>query len=185
MSAWISVSWTKAQQIKGLYEKRAVMLLDPHLTPEAYYLTLIAQKEHNEAIFYVAHALPRFEAIVWAGKVFDMLRPLSDLDAEGQQASTLIKRWVNDPDEGKRRACYAFAETMDETTPEKLVLLAIFLSGGSMAPEDFTPVHPKEDITAKLVAAALIDVVTQSGHRETALIKTLEIGERIAQRAES
>ena len=180
MPSWPNVRWTQARQVCELIDKKSAAALAPDVSPCAHFNGLIEEKDLHAAVFFLCHALPRYEAILWAHKVLTMLRPSNDLDQEGQEAARLIALWVADPDDRKRRNCFQLMQDMDELCAEKLLLAAIYMSGGSISLEDLQPIHPREDIAAKMAASAIILAVTHSGHPDSALTKALEMGEAIA-----
>ena len=185
MSDWSMVQWSRARQITqamGIKEKDAKT---PALavTPPEHFASLLALNKQVDAVQFLAHALPRYEAIQWAAQAMAALRPNDLRDLDEARAFDTAHQWLRDPTETLRRAAEVQFQAMDEASPEKFLLQAIFLSGGSMAPEDLPPVHPLPEITAKLAAAAILVTAFATPDPTAALTRALQDGEKLAQRA--
>ena len=185
MSDWSMVQWSRARQITqamGIKEKDAKT---PALavTPPEHFASLVALNQQVDAVQFLAHALPRYEAIQWAAQAMAALRANDLRDLDEARAFDTAHQWLRDPTETLRRAAEVQFQAMDETSPEKLLLQAIFLSGGSMTPEDLPPVHPLPDITAKLAGAAILLTAFATADPAAALTQALQDGEKLAQRA--
>ncbi len=183
MTDWATVQWSRARQITqamGIKEK------DPRtpaagLTPSAHFSQLLTINRFQDAVSFLAHALPRYEAIVWAAKALAALRPAAERDLEEARAFDLAHQWIDDPGEPLRRKAESMSQTMEDG-PEKFLLMAIFVSGGSISLEDLPPVHPPEEATALLTAGAILLAVFATPEPETAFTQVLQTGEKLAQR---
>lgn len=185
MNEWGMVEWSRARQITqamGIRDKDPAAPA-PAVTPPQHFANLISSGELADAIRFLAHALPRYEAIQWAARVMSELKPNSQRDIEEVRAFDLAHQWLRDPSEAVRRACEVQITRMEEACAEKFLLQAIFMSGGSMTPEDLPPVHPASDITAKMVAGAVLLTALGTVDGRGGLISALEAGEKLAQRA--
>ena len=129
-------------------------LLAEGMTSRQYLDQLIERQLNADAVQFLAHALPKREAVWWAGLcVGEILGPepppaaIAALDA--------AKAWVIDPKDEKRRATFPAAEAADVGTPAGCTAAAAYFSGGSLAPANLPAVAPAEHLTAHLVASAL------------------------------
>jgi hypothetical protein len=112
-------------------EARAFLL--PTLSPQGY-LTLLTDAELvGDGIRFMAFAMPVREAIWWACVVaqtsIEQQTPLETRSIESAAA------WVYEPNEARRRACFALAEEAEFQGAAAYAALSVFWSGGSLAPE--------------------------------------------------
>lgn len=107
-----------------------------------------------EALAFVAHALPRREAVWWA---FTCARTAAGQEPEPQVGACLeaAKAWIAEPTEPNRRAAYQAAEAVGTDTPAGFVGMAAFLSGPTLGPPDGAPIPPEEHAGAKAVMGAV------------------------------
>jgi Family of unknown function (DUF6931) len=128
-------------------------LLEPQATPAGFLTRLTETGMAREAVGFLAHALPKREAVWWACQCVREARLESD---EAAKAALLAAaHWVVDPSEANRRAAHRAAEQA-QATPESFVALGAFFSGGSMAPPEAPEVKPANDLTPRLVAGAIL-----------------------------
>jgi len=130
-------------------------LLQDGLGPRQY-LNLLIEKHHfPDAVRFLAHALPKREAVWWGW--------VCARRSAGQEAPEKIKlslaateRWIAQPTEEHRRSAMEAAQTADLSTAAGCAGLAAFFSGGSLAPPSAPVVPPGEYLTAKAVSGAVI-----------------------------
>jgi hypothetical protein len=103
----------------------------------------------------MAHLLPKKEAIRWG------LESVRQVPAAGAKPGTeaamkAVEEWLAGADDPKRRAAFQAAEQVGIGTPAGCLGLAVFLSGGSMAPLG-TPVAPEPEpyLCPRMVAGAM------------------------------
>jgi hypothetical protein len=113
------------------------------------------KKQHVDAVRLLAHALPKADAVRWAvgcakGAAGDKA-PLAEA-----AALAVVEKWLGDPAEDQRRAAMPAAEAAGLGTPAGCAALAVFFSGGSLAPPDVPVVPPGEHLTAQAAANAVI-----------------------------
>ena len=123
------------------------------LSPREFVSVAIEKGHHPDAIRFLAHALPKPEAIRW-GWLCARSTSSSPEDRAAAEALEQTEKWLRDPTEENRRTLMAAAQTAGFATPAGAVSLAAFLSGGSLAPPDVAPVPPPEELTGQAVAAA-------------------------------
>jgi hypothetical protein len=130
-------------------------LLTPAHTPRQYFDVLATHPPLAEdAIRFLAVALPKREAVAWALACVRaaLPKPLP----EAAKAIAAAEGWVKDPSEANRRACGAAAEAAGYGTAAGCLAGAAFWSGGSLAPPHLPPVPPRDDLTAAGVTGAIL-----------------------------
>jgi len=136
-------------------DEKARPLLSDDLAPRPFLDALAEKGFHTDAVRFLAHALPKPETIWWAC--------LCAREAAGSEASPSVKvalaaieKWLGDPSDGNRRAAMTAAQACGFGTPAGSAALAVFLSGGSLAPPDVGAVPPAENLTAVAAGGAVI-----------------------------
>lgn len=155
MTDWTIVLWNDARQIAQHAKFHKEIWPAEAIEPQTHFETLRRNGEDGQAALFIASALPRLEAIVWVAKVLPQPDNAHPDFRERRQLRDMVQRWVDDPDDNSRRAILDLAEDADTQWPETLLGLAVYFSGGSIAPPDLDPVLPAPEITAHLAAAAL------------------------------
>jgi hypothetical protein len=151
-------------------------LLDDAMSPRQFLDRLRAAGLPADAAKLVAHALPKRQAVWWAYLgVTQMLGPKASPEATA--ALETSRAWVADPSDDHRRAAYAAAERAGFDTAAGCVALAVFFSGGSLAPPDFQPAPAPEHVTGSMVATALalavvLDAPEKARQKCDALLQT-------------
>ncbi|MDF2867610.1 MAG: hypothetical protein K0S11_1080 [Gammaproteobacteria bacterium] len=136
-------------------DKQAATLLVPEQTPQAFLQALLEAKFYADAAQFLAHALPKREAVWWAclciyNTVGDKVLPAV------KTALLTVQQWVREPTEEHRRATQAIAEQLGYELPVSWVGLAAFWSGGSITPPEAPVVNPGESLTAHAVTGAIM-----------------------------
>lgn len=151
------VSARTAAEVCSRFESggEARELLRGDMSPRQY-LDLLTEKQHyQEAVRFLAHALPKQEAVWWAC----LCAREAAGSAPAQQASAALEaaeKWVRNPTEENRRPAMPAAEAAGLATPAGSAALAAFLSGGSLGPSHVPAVPPPENVAAQAVAGAVI-----------------------------
>ncbi len=130
-------------------------LLAEGLTAEQYLEVLIGQHQYLDAVRFLAHALPKREA-VWWGCLCVREAYGRGLPAAGAAALQAAERWATTPDEDNRRAAFAAAEAAGLGTPAGIAAVAAFWSGGSLGPPHVKAIPPAEHLTGQGVAGAVL-----------------------------
>jgi hypothetical protein len=181
MTDWTVVFWSSARQIAEEAKLPREMLPAADIAPAAFFAQLREAGETTAAIAYVACALPKLETIEWG---LASLPPLDRQDpdyAARMQLRDSARRWLHEPDDENRRAIERLVEGADQSWPEALIGLAIFFSGGSIAPEDSPPVPADPRLPGQLIAGAVQTVVAQNAIDNPGLAESvLELGSRLA-----
>ncbi|HEX7048898.1 MAG TPA: hypothetical protein VF188_01700 [Longimicrobiales bacterium] len=141
-------------EIAGLEESARKLLRREH-GPREFIAALVEVGAYADAVRLLAHALPRREAIWWAWSC--ARRAAGDAPPpEIRVALDLAEQWLLCPGEENRRAAMPAAEAAAIGTPAGCVALAIFLSGGSIAPAGLAPVEAEPYAAAKAIAGGVI-----------------------------
>lgn len=135
-----------------------------------------------EAIQFMAHALPKREAIWWA---WSCAR-----HAAGDEPPEVIQGcleatglWIRDPSDANRRNAYEWAQKADIATAAGCAGAAAFFSGGSMGPPDQPEMLPDEYQAAKTIAGAvLLAAVEVPETAQETMLEYLDKGLEVADR---
>jgi len=133
----------------------AKKLLKDTMTPRQFLDQLIDKQQFPDAIRFLAHALPKQEAVWWAclcARAAAGTAPAPNITAALQAA----EKWVKDPSEDNRRAAMPAAEAAEFSTPAGCAAVAAFWSGGSMGPPNVPVIPPGPYLTAHGVAGAVM-----------------------------
>ncbi len=130
-------------------------------SPAHYLNELIAGGKLEQAIQFLAFALPPREAVWWScictRTLFVEPPPRSLLEAvEAAEA------WVRKPTEEHRRAAMACAQATDFRSPAAWAAVAAFWSGGSLAPADLPEVPAAPHLLGVAVAGAIALAAVQT-----------------------
>jgi hypothetical protein len=135
--------------------EEAMALLRPDLHPLDFVALLMEKALFPDAVRFVAHALPKREA-VWWGWVCARRAAGENPPPKIKAALDATERWIAQPSDDNRRSAMAAAEKAELGTAAGCAGLAAFFSGGSLAPPDAPAVPPGEFLAAKAVAGAVI-----------------------------
>ncbi len=141
--------------------EEAKKLLRDGLTPVQFLDTLMDKQHFADAVRFLAHALPKREAVWWACLC---ARAVAGSNASPKIAAALqtAEKWVADPSEENRRAAMPAAEAAEFKTPAGCTAVAAFWSGGSLGPPNVPAIPPGEYLTAHGVAGAVMLAAVQS-----------------------
>lgn len=182
MTDWNAVLWADAHELAKQAGLDGSALPGSDVRPQAFFTGLREARDRVSAVSFLAAALPRAEAIAWAGAC---LAPLAEAEDYPQRRKNLLQfalRWIDAPSDEFRRSAFAEAEKEEEDSPEKLLNYAIFFSGGSIADPDLEPVNSDPTITGHLVAAAIQTAAVLNRDQIDAFLDTaLDLGEKVAE----
>jgi hypothetical protein len=130
-------------------------LLNDKFTLLAYLYLLMKQRLHLDAVRLLAHALPRREAVSWA---CHCARSRDTTAASPAEANALkaAEGWLLAPSEANRRVCGGSAAVAGYGTAAGSAALAVFLTGGSIAPPLQPAAPASEHVGAQAVANAVV-----------------------------
>jgi hypothetical protein len=129
-------------------------LLRPDMGGREFVSALTAAKLYNDAVRFIAHVLPRREAVWWA---LVCAREAAGSSPAPEIAAALEATdvWIRHPADAQRRAAMDAAKAATYKTPAGCAGLAAFLSGGSLSPAGQPEVPPGPFHTAKAVYGAV------------------------------
>lgn len=172
-----------AAEIGSRFElgEQAKSLIEGGLSPAAFLQRLIDERQFLDAVRFLAYALPKREAIWWAARCARLAAGTA-LPPEQQAALEVTDRWCAQPSEELRRAAMAASEKAQLKTPAGCAALAVFFSGGSLAPPNAPVVPPADDLTARTVTGAVLmaAVVSEPEKAEQKYHRFLEQGIALA-----
>lgn len=150
-------------------------------SPGAFLGRLVEGNLSVDALKFLAHALPKREA-VWWGACCARLGCGESLSPVQRAALEAAERWCADPSEQRRRAAMQAAEAAKFDHPAGCVALAAFFSGGSLAPPELPAVPPGDELTARTVAGGVLlaGVVQQPEQAPAKYARFLEQGIAVA-----
>ena len=133
----------------------AKKLLRDGLAPRPFLDALLEKQQFPDAVRFLAHALPKREAVWWACLCARQVHGASPPAPIGP-ALTAAEKWVSDPSDDHRRAAQAAATAAGMGAPAGCAAMAAFFSGGSLAPPNAPVVPPGEHLTAHAAAGAVM-----------------------------
>jgi hypothetical protein len=133
----------------------AMGLLRPEIAPQDYVALLMSKKLYADAVRFVAHALPKREA-VWWGWISAKRAAGADPPPKIKASLEATEKWIAQPDDESGRTAMAAAKEAKTTTAAGCAGMAAFFSGSSLGPAHVPPIPPGEFLTAKAVSGAVI-----------------------------
>ena len=156
---WDAVSWSFADQIASLFElsEPSAARLTGDLAPEAFFATLRQAGAIDDALPFMALALPRRAAVAWGRDCLAHTARQAKLRQADIVAFSAVASWLDDPSDERRWIAHEAANNAQLQSAEALLAMAIFVSGGSISPPGTpTPVPAAPEITGRLVAGAVL-----------------------------
>lgn len=135
--------------------EEATGLLGPEIAPQDYVALLMSKKLYADAVRFLAHALPKREA-VWWGWISAKKAAGADPPPKIKASLDATEKWIAQPDDDGGRAAMAAAKEAQTTTAAGCAGMAAFFSGSSLGPSHIPPIPPGEFLTAKAVSGAVI-----------------------------
>ncbi|WP_058554048.1 hypothetical protein [Thiohalocapsa sp. ML1] len=159
-------------------------VLQPGMSAQDFLGALVAERQYLDAVTFMAAALPTREAVWWSYSCAREPRGGAASSATDAAALAAALAWVCEPTEHNRRAAKDAADATELATAAGLVGLAVFFSGGSIAPPDTPAVEPAEHLAAQTVRGAVMAaaVMHKPQHAEDHYRDFLKLALDIAQR---
>ncbi len=180
MSDWKRVHWSEAGQVLAMQDKDAPPEVAT-LAPSAHFAALRDAGSLDEAVTFLAQALPRYEAIVWAADCLRALMPPNTLETPDGAAYRAALQWIREPSDAHRWLAHDLATAPGSGVGAGVSLaMAAFMSGGSIVPETAPPVQASPELAGRLAGAAILAALSGHPTRAAALAKCLDAGEKIA-----
>jgi hypothetical protein len=174
---WPLCTWTDASQLAAWIDREKVPQASQGVAPSQWFATLRNEGKLFEAVSFLAHALPRYECVLWATRTLIETGVLN----RGDPFATAALRWIDDPSDRQRRAAGAVADESGRARAGEMLCQAVFYSGGSIAPPDLPAIQPPSHVCARMASGAVLtgayaDVAPSSAVFERAFA----IGEALA-----
>jgi hypothetical protein len=115
---------------------------------------LCGEDRFEEAVAFLAHALPARQAVGWAWVCAREVMG-DDTSAEAKDCLEATRAWIQEPTDAHRRVAFDAADLAGMDTPVGCAGLAAFFSGDSLAPPESDPVPPPEGLVGKTVAGCV------------------------------
>ncbi len=168
----LKIKAATAQEICSQYKVSPAA--KPHLKeampPLDFFAALVAQKLNDDAVQFLARALPKREAVWWSCLCArDVMQ--ADNPPELPAAVEAAEGWVYRPTEENRRKAEKTGKAIEESHAAKWAAMGAFWSGSLGAP-DGPEVKPPEDLTAKGVISAIMLAATPDPKLTEARFKT-------------
>jgi hypothetical protein len=157
----LKIKAAAAQEVCALYEVslEAQRHLAAKMPPLDFVAALTAARLLRDAVDFLAHALPKREAVWWSGLCAREVLP-QNAPPKLMAAVQAAEAWVYRPTEENRRKAQQSAKAIAESHPAQWAAMGAFWSGGSMAPPNGPEVKPPEQATARAVAGAIVMAAT-------------------------
>lgn len=139
-------------------EKGATALLTPEISHRAFVAKMMEAEQFQDAVRYVAHALPKREGVWWAW-VTAKRAAGPEPEPKIKESLDATERWIAQPTDPNRRVAFEKAEKAEISTPAGCSGAAAFFAGESLAPPNLQAVPPGEWDTAKAIAGAVMIAV--------------------------
>lgn len=139
-------------------DRDAAKLISPAHSCREFFELLVSKQLYPDALRFMAHSLPKREAVWWGCIAVRQLR--ADM-VGGSEATALAaaEAWASEPKEEQRRTAMAAAEATRYEKPGGWAAAAAAWTGGSLAPPDYPVVPPGDALTAQATVAALTNSV--------------------------
>ncbi len=182
MNIWPKSSWTDAGQVYK-FIGGAITHEGPddalNQSPPVFFNSLVEEGKFREAVYFISHALPRYESVVWAAQT---LLASGTVDRNNPLVVAVL-RWIDDPCEELRRKIEELIAEESKITPEYMLANSAFMSGGSISIPESPPVLASADACAKFAAGAVLNAATESADSIQVLRQAADLGDAIASQA--
>jgi hypothetical protein len=133
----------------------AKQILNLEMSADEYLDALIARHLHPDAVQFIAHYLPKRQAVWWALGCVKQAAP-PEIPPEQEAAMKTTERWIAEPTEENRQATFKAAEVADTSTPAGITALAAYYTDALPPTADPEKNAKAYFVTAKLVTAAVM-----------------------------
>jgi hypothetical protein len=161
MSQRFKMKAARAEEICAHFRpsERAKALLSAKPEPQSYMDALFGAGALEDLIWYLAHGLPKREAVWWSCVC---TRTVAGSEKGAALAAVeAAEAWVRKPGEETRRHAEAASHDAPDTHPARWCASAAFWSGGSIAPVGAPEAAAPEHLTAKAAASAILMAATR------------------------
>ena len=163
-------------------DAEAMALVGDGLSPSKYIALLTEKELYKDAVKFLAHGMPVPIAIKWGLACVKELKA-PDQEEKMKASAAIAESWTQEPSDQKRWEAKKIADASGMETAADCLAMAVFLSGGSIAPDKSPPVPPPPHSANKMVAGAIQIAVASHQPEKSAerFKKALELGRAQAQ----
>jgi hypothetical protein len=129
--------------------------LTDEIAPVEFVRVLLEQQKHHDAVRFLAHLLPKREAVWWACQCARQAAA-TDPPHAVTAAIKAAETWVAELNDATRRAAFPAASAAGLATAAGCAAMGAFASDGSLAPPEAPAVPAGEYLTAQMVAGSVI-----------------------------
>jgi hypothetical protein len=156
-------------------------LLRDGMTPKEFVDILLEKKQHYSAISFLAHALPKREAIWWGLQCIREAPSAAPLAPPVATALQAAEKWVANPSEDLRRPAAAAWEAATLNTTAGCLAAAVSFTGGSLGPPNVPRIPPGDYTPALTVAGTvMLAAIADPMRVDETHVKFLKIGIDVA-----
>ena len=123
-------------------------------TPSSYLDSLEKQELYQDAVKFQAYKMPADAGIKWGSAVIKELRSPESKQQKDEPLDA-VDTWVKAPGDQPRFAAKTAADNAKKNDASKLLALAVFMSGGSLAPPNAPETPPPKYSAQKLISASV------------------------------
>jgi hypothetical protein len=123
-------------------------------TPAGYLDSLEKKELYQDAVKFQAYKMPTDAGIKWASACAKELRS-PESKQEKDEPLEATDQWVKAPGDQTRFAAKKAADNAKKNDASKLAALAVFMSGGSLAPPSAPETPPPKYSAQKLISASV------------------------------
>lgn len=151
----IKASTAKEVSLDLTLDHESMQLIDDSMSPAEFLERLINARHHQDAIRFLARALPTREAAWWA--CVSARHGVNEQTAANDiSALELAEKWVFKPTDENRHKAHEAVESLENDSPIHWSGMAVLWSGGSMAPPDAPNVPSASNMCGLAVSGAVM-----------------------------
>jgi hypothetical protein len=129
-------------------------ILDPKMSPKQAIESLVGVKLYNDAIQFIAHALPMIDGIYWASE--SLALRLDEWDNAQRHTINSARQWLQQPNETNRIRANQLAERIGLEAAPAWIAKAVYWSGtGSIVAPELPAVMPPAFLYGHAIAAVI------------------------------
>jgi hypothetical protein len=168
---------TARDLIEAFPNVESELAVEPTDEPSLKFVDKLAAEDQSKAVSFLAHLLPRREAVWWACQSVRVLAP--ERNASEEAALQAAEEWVKQPEDEKRQQALQAGTEGKHLSPTTWLALAAAWAGNQTA-QGF-PIPPQQ--TAKAAGTAIIVAGSKllPAQRNPAIRKCIDNGKRMAE----
>ena len=136
-------------------DEEALALLTDSMNPSEYLVQLTGAGLLQDAIKFLARALPPREAAWWA--CLSARHGVDEFTSENEvKLLELAEQWVFKPTDENRHATHEAVDIIESDTPVYWAGMSVFWSGGSIVPADLPEMPAAKNLCGMAVSGAVV-----------------------------